>query len=169
MLLQLRLFKNTLQRAGRKVIVRMAGDLGTDTLTSLVRAALPHCLLTRRQVHANDGGLGSNVNYVNVGFVNSFAFETPSALNYGADTIIRRAGTNRLTRLGELQTRMVLASRPVEIEGRRLNQGFAWTREDGYRGSRAKFYLPDEPDGWEASWFDRGDREFSPDLRWHRP
>lgn len=68
-----------------------------------------------------------------------------------------------MTRLGELQTRMVLASRPVEIEGRRLNQGFAWTREDGYRGSRAKFYLPDEPDGWEASWFDRGDREFPPE------
>jgi N-carbamoylputrescine amidase len=68
-----------------------------------------------------------------------------------------------MTRLGELQTRMVLASRPVEIEGRRLNQGFAWTREGGYQGSRAKFYLPDEPDGWEASWFDRGDREFPPE------
>lgn len=47
-------------------------------------------------------GLGGNVNYVNVGFVNSFGFETPSALNYGADTIIRRAGTNHLTPLGEL-------------------------------------------------------------------
>ena len=48
-------------------------------------------------------GLGGNVNYVNVGFVNSFGFETPSALNYGADTIIRRAGTNHLTPLGELR------------------------------------------------------------------
>ena len=28
-------------------------------------------------------GLGGNVNYVNVGFVNSFGFETPSALKQG--------------------------------------------------------------------------------------
>jgi N-carbamoylputrescine amidase len=63
-------------------------------------------------------------------------------------------------RLGELGAGAVLASRPVELRGRRLNQAFAWTREGGYRGGRAKYYLPDEPDGWEASWFDRGDREF---------
>ena len=25
---------------------------------------------------------------------------------------------------------------------------------------RSKFFLPDEPGGWEANWFDRGDREF---------
>jgi hypothetical protein len=48
-------------------------------------------------------GLGGNVNYVNVGFVNSFGFETPSALNYGADVIIRRAGTNHLEPRGELR------------------------------------------------------------------
>jgi N-carbamoylputrescine amidase len=63
-------------------------------------------------------------------------------------------------RLGELGAGAVLASGPVELRGRRLNQAFAWTREGGYRGGRAKYYLPDEPDGWEASWFDRGDREF---------
>ena len=67
-----------------------------------------------------------------------------------------------MARLAELETRMVLSSRPVEAQGKRFNQGFSWTREDGYRGSRAKYYLPDEPDGWEASWFDRGDREFPP-------
>ena len=67
-----------------------------------------------------------------------------------------------MARLAELETRMVLSSRPVEAQGKRLNEGFSWTREDGYRGSRAKYYLPDEPDGWEASWFDRGDREFPP-------
>lgn len=65
-----------------------------------------------------------------------------------------------IARLGELQAGIVLASRPVELRGKRLNQAFAWTREGGYRGARAKYYLPDEPDGWEASWFDRGDREF---------
>jgi predicted amidohydrolase len=68
-----------------------------------------------------------------------------------------------MTRLCELQAGVVLASRPVELQGKRLNQAFAWTRDGGYRGARAKYYLPDEPDGWEASWFDRGDREFSPE------
>jgi len=67
-----------------------------------------------------------------------------------------------MARLGELETGAVLGSRPVELAGRRLNQAFAWTREGGYRGARAKYYLPDEPDGWEASWFDRGAREFPP-------
>src|SRR5262245_29541208 len=48
-------------------------------------------------------GLGGNVNYVDVGFVNSFGFETLGALNYGADEIIRRAGRNHLDARGELQ------------------------------------------------------------------
>ncbi len=65
-----------------------------------------------------------------------------------------------LTRLHELAARLVLSSRPVEVRGKRLNQAFAWTREGGYRGARAKYYLPEEPDGWEATWFERGDREF---------
>ena len=68
-----------------------------------------------------------------------------------------------VARLGELHTGTVLASRPVELRGKRLNQAFAWTQDGGYRGARAKYYLPDEPDGWEASWFDRGDRAFPPE------
>jgi len=40
-----------------------------------------------------------------------------------------------VARLAELETRMVLSSRPVEAEGNRFNQGFSWTREDGYRFS----------------------------------
>jgi hypothetical protein len=56
-------------------------------------------------------GLGGNVNYVNVGFVNSFGFETPSALNYSADTIIRRAGTNHLDARGELRIPLSMSYR----------------------------------------------------------
>ena len=63
-------------------------------------------------------------------------------------------------RFVELEARVVLASRPVETQGKRLNQAFSWTREGGYRGARAKYYLPEEPDGWEATWFDRGDDQF---------
>ncbi len=67
-----------------------------------------------------------------------------------------------IARLPELATKMVLASRPIAHAGKRLNQSFCWTRDDGYRGAHTKYYLPDEPDGWEATWFDRGDLDFSP-------
>ena len=62
-----------------------------------------------------------------------------------------------ISRVAELRVDVVLASRPVEIGGRRLNQGFAWTRDGGYQGGRSKVYLPDEPDGREAAWFDQGE------------
>ena len=67
----------------------------------------------------------------------------------------------KIERFAELEARVVLCSRPVQVDPRRLNQGFSWTREGGYAAGRAKFYLPEEPDGWEATWFDRGDPEFS--------
>ena len=67
-----------------------------------------------------------------------------------------------IERLDELGAPVVLASRPVEVRGRRLNQAFGWTRSGGYRGARAKYYLPDEPDGREADWFAPGDRHFRP-------
>ena len=63
-------------------------------------------------------------------------------------------------RVAELEARVVLSSRPVELQDKRLNQAFSGTREDGYAGARAKYYLPEEPDGWEAGWFDRGDDKF---------
>src|SRR5438034_1205308 len=43
-----------------------------------------------------------------------------------------------------------------------FNQAFCWTPDGGYRGAHAKYYLPDEPDGWEATWFAQGDRQFAP-------
>jgi len=54
-----------------------------------------------------------------------------------------------VSRFGELDAQVVLGSRPIEDAGRR--------------------YLPDAPDGWEATWFDRGSLDPSPlsfrDLR----
>lgn len=67
-----------------------------------------------------------------------------------------------LARVADLQTAMVLASRPVPLQGKRLNQAFCWSRDQGYQGVPSKYYLPDEPDGWEATWFARGDRHFTP-------
>jgi hypothetical protein len=65
-------------------------------------------------------GLGGNVNYVDVGFVNSFGFETTSALNYGADVIIRRAGRNHLDARGELQVPLSMVYRADGFGGRTI-------------------------------------------------
>jgi N-carbamoylputrescine amidase len=67
-----------------------------------------------------------------------------------------------IAQFGALQTRLVLGSRPVQIRGKRLNEAFCWTRDTGYVGAHAKYYLPDEPDGWEATWFAKGDLQFAP-------
>ena len=66
-----------------------------------------------------------------------------------------------MRRLPELGARAVLGSRPVERRGRRLNEGFLWTK-GGARGVHYKNYLPDEPGFYEASWYGRGDRGFVP-------
>jgi N-carbamoylputrescine amidase len=70
------------------------------------------------------------------------------------DTMVRRPG--------ELNAATVVGSRPIERQGTRLNQAFWWTRDAGYMGTRCKYYLPDEPDGWEATWFAAGDPSFAP-------
>jgi predicted amidohydrolase len=67
-----------------------------------------------------------------------------------------------LERLGELAPAVVLGSRPVEQNGRRLNEGFVWDAGDGYRPAHHKYYLPDDPGFWEASWYGRGEADFTP-------
>lgn len=61
-------------------------------------------------------------------------------------------------RLAELGAAAVVASRPtVETDGSRRNAAFAWTPDGGAARLRDKYYLPDEPGYWEASWYDRGE------------
>ena len=64
------------------------------------------------------------------------------------------------TRLPELGADWVVGARPVTIGGQRLNEGFLWSAQTGYAPLRRKFHLPDEPGGWEAQWFERGDAAF---------
>ena len=52
-------------------------------------------------------------------------------------------------------------SRPVIQNGKRLNEGFIWQSDSGYKPSHAKYYLPDEKGFWEASWYERGKRDFT--------
>lgn len=67
-----------------------------------------------------------------------------------------------LWRLSELAPAVVLASRPVERDGRRLNEAFVFDPEAGYASAHVKSHLPNEAGGWEATWFERGDGEFRP-------
>jgi N-carbamoylputrescine amidase len=67
----------------------------------------------------------------------------------------------RLIRFDEIGTAMIVSSRPVVKNGKRLNEGFVWDKKPGYRTIHHKYYLPDEDDWWEASWHERGEKEFS--------
>ena len=68
-------------------------------------------------------------------------------------------GEHWLARLPGLKAASVVGTRPVTIEGRRYNQGFV-ASADGVTPLRRKYFMPDEPGGWEARWFDRGDAAF---------
>ena len=65
-------------------------------------------------------------------------------------------------RLSELGAPAVIGSAPVNSGGRRVNEGFVWTRKDGTKGVHLKNYLPLEPGFYEAAWYARGDKPFSP-------
>ncbi len=65
-----------------------------------------------------------------------------------------------LARLPELHAAHVVGARPATVGGRPFNQGFHWSAAGGCTPLRRKFYLPDEPGGREARWFDRGDPAF---------
>lgn len=65
-----------------------------------------------------------------------------------------------LGRLWELAPAVVLGSRPVAVEGERLNEGFVWEPEGGYTAAHHKYYLPEEEDFWEATWYGRGEKAF---------
>ncbi len=63
-------------------------------------------------------------------------------------------------RFGELHTPHVVGTRPV-TNGRRLNEGYLWSADEGVAPLRSKFFLPAKEGNWEAQWFDRGDSDFS--------
>jgi N-carbamoylputrescine amidase len=68
-----------------------------------------------------------------------------------------------IERLGELHAGHVVGTRPVTINGRRLNQGYVWSAEKGLAPLRSKFFLPAEDGNWESHWFEKGDATF-PDF-----
>ena len=84
--------------------------------------------------------------------------------NYDAPTWRRavQAHDEWLARLSELSPATVLATRPVERGGLRLNEAFAWSETDGHRAAHTKAYLPKESGFWESSWYQAGDGTFEP-------
>lgn len=65
-----------------------------------------------------------------------------------------------MARLDELGS-PVIGTRPVVENGRRHNAGYVKEPGATVRFVHHKYYLPDEPGFFEASWYDRGDGEFS--------
>jgi N-carbamoylputrescine amidase len=65
-----------------------------------------------------------------------------------------------LSRLADLAPAWVLATRPAEAAGGRVNEGFAWDLQGGVSPAHIKHYLPDEEGFWEATWFGRGPGDF---------
>ena len=48
----------------------------------------------------------------------------------------------------------------MNVDGRQFNEGYLWSAAGGLTPLRRKFFLPAEPGGWGANWFDRGDPAF---------
>ena len=46
------------------------------------------------------------------------------------------------------------------MNGRRLNQGYLWSVAAGVQPLRSRYFLPEEPGSWEATWFEKGDSSF---------
>jgi len=65
-----------------------------------------------------------------------------------------------LPRLSELSAATVLGTRPINQQGKRLNEAYVWEAVSGYQAAHVKYYLPDEHGFWEATWYQPGEREF---------
>jgi N-carbamoylputrescine amidase len=64
-------------------------------------------------------------------------------------------------RLEALAPAVVVSTRPVVRTGERQNQGYLWDAKNGLQDAHVKYYLPDDPGFWEATWYSRGPKEFS--------
>jgi len=73
---------------------------------------------------------------------------------------IESLSDSQLRCLTELGAEYVVGTRPVRINGRRLNQAYLWSDAACLQPLRSKHFLPDEPGNWEATWFESGDPSF---------
>lgn len=66
-----------------------------------------------------------------------------------------------MPRLAEFAPAVVVGTRPVIRDDRYFNEGFIREPSSGYHSAHIKYYLPDEEGFWEASWYERGKRDFN--------
>jgi N-carbamoylputrescine amidase len=63
--------------------------------------------------------------------------------------------------LHELSVGIILGTRSVERQGRRCNEGFVWTLQDGIRATHTKQHIPNTPPSYcEAVWYAPGQLRF---------
>jgi N-carbamoylputrescine amidase len=79
------------------------------------------------------------------------------AARWGA---IETLSDSHLHRLPGLGAEFVVGTRAVRMDRRRLNQAYLWSAAAGVQPLRSKYFLPEEPGSWEATWFQRGDPGF---------
>jgi N-carbamoylputrescine amidase len=65
-----------------------------------------------------------------------------------------------IDRLHELEVDYVVGTRLATEDGHHFNEGFLWSRARRCVSLRRKYFMPDEPGGWESHWFTPGDTEF---------
>jgi N-carbamoylputrescine amidase len=65
-----------------------------------------------------------------------------------------------IERLPELEVDYVVGTRPATQDGQHFNEGFLWSGSRRCMSLRRKYFMPDEPGGWESHWFTAGDAEF---------
>ncbi|MDD9304090.1 MAG: carbon-nitrogen hydrolase family protein [Desulfobacter sp.] len=65
-----------------------------------------------------------------------------------------------IDQLSSFNVPVIAGTRPVIKNNRFHNEGFVWTKAAGAMGIHEKYYLPDEPGFWEATWYQRGDGVF---------
>jgi predicted amidohydrolase len=75
-------------------------------------------------------------------------------------SVVEATSDRTLSRLSGLRAEHVVGTRPVRVGRRRLNQGYLWTKNSGAAPLRSKYFLPQEPGSWEATWCHRGDSTF---------
>lgn len=67
-----------------------------------------------------------------------------------------------IEKLGSLGAKYILGTRPILTETQsRRNEAYLWSQTDPRpAGFHQKYYLPDEEAYYEASWYDRGPKQF---------
>lgn len=71
------------------------------------------------------------------------------------------AHENWIVRLTDLAPATVISTRPITLNGKHQNAGYVWESKREAQTVHTKYYLPDEAGFWEASWYERGDGDFS--------